>query len=115
MSVSFYMDEHVPGAVTEGLRLRGIDVLTAQEDGLGGWDDSALIERATELGRVLVTQDADLLREAAALQRRGVRFSGVIYTHQGALTIRQFIEELELFGIAGNENDVNSLALYLPL
>jgi len=32
MSVGLYMDEHVPRAITEGLRLRGVDVLTAQED-----------------------------------------------------------------------------------
>jgi hypothetical protein len=30
MSLSFYMDEHVPKAITNGLRIRGIDVLTVQ-------------------------------------------------------------------------------------
>ena len=29
--IKFYMDEHIPKAVTEGLRRRGVDVLTAQE------------------------------------------------------------------------------------
>ena len=33
MSVRLYMDVHIPAAITEGLRLRGVDVLTAQEDG----------------------------------------------------------------------------------
>ena len=32
MSVRLYADVHVRRAVTEGLRLRGIDILTAQED-----------------------------------------------------------------------------------
>ena len=32
MSVALYMDEHVHRAITIGLRLRGVDVLTAQED-----------------------------------------------------------------------------------
>ena len=31
--LSVYMDHHVPAAITEGLRSRGIDVLTAFEDG----------------------------------------------------------------------------------
>jgi hypothetical protein len=35
MSVSLYSDVHVRRAVTEGLRLRGVDILTAQEDGAG--------------------------------------------------------------------------------
>ncbi|WP_293133656.1 DUF5615 family PIN-like protein [Okeania sp. SIO3I5] len=29
----FYMDENVSRLITEGLRRRGIDVLTVQEDG----------------------------------------------------------------------------------
>ena len=35
MSVRLYMDVHVRRAVTAGLRLRGVDVLTAQEDDMG--------------------------------------------------------------------------------
>ena len=32
MSVGLYMDVHVPGPITQQLRRRGIDVVTAQED-----------------------------------------------------------------------------------
>lgn len=39
MSLAFYIDEHVPRAITIGLRLRGVDVLTVQEDGLKGKED----------------------------------------------------------------------------
>ncbi len=39
MSVSFYMDEHIHRAITSGLRLRGVNVLTVQEDGYGGYPD----------------------------------------------------------------------------
>ncbi|MEZ5402107.1 MAG: hypothetical protein R2729_20710 [Bryobacteraceae bacterium] len=48
MSVPFYMDVHVPRAVTTALRLRGIDVLTAQEDG-ASWFDAEPLARATSL------------------------------------------------------------------
>src|SRR5438876_4905474 len=34
MPIAFYMDHHVPGAITLGLRLRGVEVLTAYEDGM---------------------------------------------------------------------------------
>lgn len=33
MTVALYMDQHVPRAITHGLRLRNVDVLTAFEDG----------------------------------------------------------------------------------
>ena len=65
MTVRFYMDVHVPLAITTELRLRGVNVLTAQEDGAAREKDPQLLNRASGLGRVLVTQDADLLREAA--------------------------------------------------
>jgi hypothetical protein len=32
VSLAVYMDEHVHSAITEGLRNRGVDVLTVQED-----------------------------------------------------------------------------------
>jgi hypothetical protein len=36
LSVRLYMDVQVPRAITEGLRVRGVDVLTAQDDGAAG-------------------------------------------------------------------------------
>ena len=53
MSVKLYCDVHVRRAVTVGLRIRGVDVLTAQEDAAGHLDDVALLNRASELGRLL--------------------------------------------------------------
>jgi hypothetical protein len=41
------MDVHVPLAITTELRLRGADVLTAQEDGASQLEDSQLLDRAT--------------------------------------------------------------------
>ena len=70
--VSLYMDQDVPRAITIGLRLRGIDVITAFEGGSGEMIDSELLDRAAEMGRVLFTQDDDLLTEAAQRQKEGV-------------------------------------------
>ena len=33
MSVAFYMDPHVKAAITDGLRRRGVDVMTCLADG----------------------------------------------------------------------------------
>ncbi len=49
MTVAVYMDEHVHRAITTGVRLRGVDVLTAQEDGQRQVSDNVLLDRATEL------------------------------------------------------------------
>jgi hypothetical protein len=48
------MDHHVHQAITDGLRSRGADVLTAYEDGAHELHDPELLDRATEFGRVLI-------------------------------------------------------------
>jgi len=72
------MDVHVPAAITRGLLPRGVDVLTAQLDDAARLDDSRLQDRAAMLGRVLFSQDADLLAEATLRQRNEKFFGGVI-------------------------------------
>ena len=62
MSLKLYMDVQARGAVTAGLRSRGVDVLTAQEDGARRLQDPEILDRAMALERVLFTQDDDLLR-----------------------------------------------------
>jgi len=97
------------------MRRRGVDVLTAQEDGTRRWDDRALLDRTKELGRVLFSQDEDLLIEAANRQRNGIFFRGVIFAPQLALSIGQFIDELELLAKAGESADFENAVQYLPL
>ena len=72
--ISLYMDQHIPRAITVGLRLRGIDVITAFEDNASEMNDSELLNRASESGRVLFTQDNDLLTEAAERQQDSIFF-----------------------------------------
>lgn len=57
MAVTFYFDVHVPQSVTDQLRQRDVDVLTAIEDGRRTDADEHLLDRARELSRVLFTQD----------------------------------------------------------
>ncbi len=115
MSVALYMDVHVPRPITRGLRRRGVDVLTAQEDGTAQWADPELLDRASQLGRVLFSQDADLLAEAARRQRQSIGFGGLIYAPQLGVSIGQCVEDLELLAKAGNADDFVSAVQYLPL
>ena len=40
MPIAFYMDHHVPRAITLGLRVRKVEVLTAYEDGTSELGDA---------------------------------------------------------------------------
>lgn len=81
MPIALYMDHHVPRAITLGLRMREVDVLTALEDGGHELSDPELLDRAGALARVLFSQDADLA-EAARRQRERIPFRGLLYAHR---------------------------------
>jgi predicted nuclease of predicted toxin-antitoxin system len=115
MALEFYMDQNVPRAIAIGLRLRGVDVVTAYEDGASLLTDPELLDRAGELGRVLFTQDDDLLVEAAKRQKEAVFFRGVIYAHQLGVSIGACIRDLEMIARVGEPEDLFNRVEYLPL
>ena len=115
MSIRLYMDVHVRRAITVGLRLRGVDVLTAQEDGSATLPDDQLLDRATDLGRVLFSQDRDLLREAAQRQQEGRYFVGVVYAHQLRIFVGRCIKDLELIAEVNEPDDFENMVEFLPL
>jgi hypothetical protein len=115
MTVAFYMDEHIHLAITLGLRLRDVDVLTVQEDNRIGISDLLILERASELRRVIFTQDQDFLVEADRRQVEGIHFSGVIYAHRRMTTIGECIRDLEIIAKASELEDLTNCVQYLPL
>ena len=115
MPVPLYMDAHIPRVIALGLRMRDVDVLTAQEDGAETFLDPELLDRATQLGRTIFSFDDDLLGEAARRQRGHRPFSGVIYAHPLRISIGQCIRDLEVIAKAGEPEDLQNLVQFLPL
>lgn len=89
--IRFLLDEHIPFALAEGLRRRGIDVLTPGEAGLLGAADAAYMDRSNREGRVLVTHDGDFLG-----LHREQEHAGIAYCEQGARTVGQMVSGLVL-------------------
>jgi hypothetical protein len=115
MAGALYMDHHVSSSITKGLRRRGVDVITAYEDGAYRLDDSALLDRAYVLQRVIFTRDDDFLVEAARRQREGVPFYGVIYAHQLRVPTGVCIEQLELIIKASRPDELLNYVIHLPI
>ncbi|MBX9585191.1 MAG: DUF5615 family PIN-like protein [Gemmataceae bacterium] len=117
MSVAFYTDHHVPGAVVRGLRRRGVDALTVQEDGHDSAPDPDVLDRAGALGRVLVTCDKDFLAEATARQAAGRWFVGVLKAVQNDMSHRpgRYIDDLELIAVLDDPADYENRVPHLPL
>ena len=113
--IALYMDENVLGAISDGLRRRGVDILRVQDDGLMGASDPKVLQRATDLNRLLFSQDDDLVRKAVKRQRGGIDFSGVVYAHQLDVPIGECIDDLELIAKIGEPEEFINQVTYLPL
>lgn len=115
MSIALYMDTHVHAAVTEQLRRRGVDVLTAQDDNCGDRDDEELLSRSTTLGRVMFTFDIRFKARAEDWQRQGKPFAGLVWGHPMRLTIGEMVLDLELLAKATDPSDWQNVVERLPL
>jgi len=113
VNVSLMLDVHVHRSIMLTLRLRGVDVLTAQEDGSHQLADLELLRRATQLGRVLVTYDDDLLAIASQFIQTGERFTGVIYASQRRIVIGRLADSLEVLCLAGLPSDFENRMTFL--
>ena len=113
--ITFYIDENVHRGITNGLRIKGVYVLTVQEDGRTGIKDPAVLDRATELKRVLFSQDEDFLAEATLRQMRKIDFIGVIYAHKLRVSVGGCIHYLEIIAKAGSLEELANRVQFLPL
>jgi Domain of unknown function (DUF5615) len=108
------MDVHVPQAITEQLRRRGIDVLTAIEYAREELPDDELLERARLLERVIFTQDIRFKAMAEDWQSQDREFAGLIFGHQLGGTIGQYVKDLELIAQASELQEWMNTVEYLP-
>lgn len=90
VQIRFHLDENVHGAVTNGLRLRGIDVTTTRDAQLLGASDDEHLTFARSEHRVVVTHDDDFLR----LANRGIQHAGIVYSNPRRRTIGRLVHGL---------------------
>jgi len=115
MAVSFYADVHVPGPVILQLRLRGVDILAATEEGTARLLDPELLSLSTSLQRVMLTQDIRFRVLAEDWQRIGRPFSGLVFAHQRYVSFGDFIFDLELIAKATDADYWQNRVEQLPL
>jgi hypothetical protein len=115
MSLTLYMDHHVDVAITAGLRRRGVDVLTAMEDGFARRTDPDVLARATQLDRVVFTLDHDFLVIAAEWQFAQTRFAGIVFGRDRALSIGNAVNDLDLIARALSPEEIESRVIWIPL
>lgn len=101
--IRYYTDEHISRAVINGLRQRGVDVLSVPEANAIGASDLEQLAFALTDNRVLLTCDTDFL----GLDAAGVNHAGIVYVSQytpvgdmirGLMLIYQVLDSAEMIG-----------------
>ena len=115
MGVRLYMDVHIPMAITRQLRLRGVDTVTATEEGTNQLPDDQLLMLAGSQGRALFTHDIRFKALAEGWQRAGRSFAGLIYGHAESASLGQYVRDLELIAKAAEPEELANAVIYLPL
>ncbi len=111
MSVAFYMDQHVPAAITAGLRDRGLDVLT---DLKMGHRTGKMIESWS--GRHnLVEPCSHQMTIFSRLLVNGREFAGLVYVHQRRTTIGQAMADLELIATVFDADEMYNRIEFRPI
>ena len=113
MAVPLYFDVHVPRAIAEQLRPRGVDVLTAIEDGYDHEIDEEVLLRARNLHRVLFTQDIRFKALAEDWQRQGIPFADCSSVIRPAPD-RRYVADLELVAKVSEPEEWKNVVGHLP-
>jgi predicted nuclease of predicted toxin-antitoxin system len=101
-----YTNESVPVAIAEGLKRRGVDVVSARDAGNLGLTDEQQLAYAHAQNMVLFTHDDDFLKIAHDLAAAGQQHSGIIYVHPQKLGIGQSIRRLKVIIELLTEDDL---------
>ena len=106
--IRFYLDEHIHSAVADGLRRRGIEVLTVQQARKTGLADREQLAFALDIKRVMVTMDSDFL----VIASEGVSHAGVAYASPGK-SIGELIRAIVLIHDVLTSADMKNHVEYL--
>jgi hypothetical protein len=90
--IRFYADQNIPGPVVEGLRRRGIDILTAQAAGRCGNTDPDQLSFATLESRGVVSFDPNFLE----FHQSGAQHAGIAWCPARKYSIGDLIQVLVL-------------------
>jgi len=107
--IRYFFDQHIPSAVRQGLRQRGVDVLTAQDAGRCGLPDSDQLQFATGEERVMVSFDTDFL----VLTASGVQHAGIGWCPATKYSIGQLLHMLVLLHGVLDRDDMKNRVEYL--
>lgn len=110
-----FLDENIPIAVAQGLRIRNFDVLTCKEVGTLSKSDIQQLRFATEADRCIVTLDiSDFCKLHADFMQQGLSHKGIILSKESSigLTVKALIQVVLTMSPKQMENNIVWLSDY---
>ena len=107
--IRFYLDENLPVVVATQLQRRGVEAVTVRDLGFLGDSDPNHLARATRLGYVLCTHDADYVELAAD----GVAHGGIVFGQQHKHGVGAWVRFLELLASILEAEEMQDRVEYL--
>jgi predicted nuclease of predicted toxin-antitoxin system len=99
--LTFYVNESVNVAVAEGLKRRGVKVISARDASNLGLSDKEQLEYAKKKNLVIVTHDDDFLSMAMKFEHKGI-----VYVHQQKYRVGYLIRRLKLLWDIAKQKDM---------
>lgn len=109
MRIRFYLDENVPVTVATQLQRRGVDAVTVRDLGFLGDSDANHLARATRLGYILCTNDADYIDMATT----GIEHAGIVFGQQHKHSVGEWVRFLELLASVLDPNEMHNRIEYV--
>jgi hypothetical protein len=112
----FLSDENFDQDITRGLlaRIPHLNLITALDAGLGGYEDPALLLWAAANERILLSHDKKTIPHyVKQLVAGGLSLPGVILVIK-SVSLGQLIDDLELTIACGRPEDFRDDVFYLP-
>lgn len=109
--IRLYFDESVELAVSVQLAAHGFDAVSAHSLEKLGDSDEFHLRRATEMGRVLCTYDADFL----VLAMSGAEHAGIIFAQQQKASIGGWVREIRALTARLDAKELQGQVVYLTM
>jgi len=106
--IAFYTNESVNIAVAEGLKRRGVRVISARDADNLGLSDKEQLEYAAKNNFVIVTHDDDFLTMAIKYDHKGI-----VYVHQQKYDVGDLIRKLKLLWDVAEQEDFRNHVEFL--
>lgn len=115
--LKFFADEDFDRRILLGIRKGNpsIDVITVQEANIRGTPDPALLERAAQEGRIMLSRDTRTMRPSAyARVAAGLPMPGLFLVRQNE-PMGPVIEDILLRSVTSLEGEWDNRVEYLPI